>query len=251
MSQSSTFVPSSSPRALSRNLRREYRESAPSKVDCDSGAGSAYTHVNRFTSNADNVSETKIKDDVLALNHLLQNLVLNTMASVNGSHRGRRYKDKLDCPPELPANDDMSPLEIFYADGLRYGTVIRNLNLRDLLTEALLRDKMCRLLYNAFFGGGHFFGLGLPKDIETFLDGIFDIIQTEGEYLQLLQVLQSSHYSSARKRAPTSFPKLAFGRCFCYFKEKLLQQKAFSSSRDTRTREGFLLCPSVQIQCFS
>jgi len=33
----------------------------------------------------------------------------------------------------------MSPLENFYANKLHYGTVVRDLNVRDLLTEALIR----------------------------------------------------------------------------------------------------------------
>ena len=58
----------------------------------------------------------------------------------------------------------MPPLEIFYANKLHYGTVVRDLNVRDLLTEALIHDKMCRLLYDAFFGGRPFFGLGIHSD---------------------------------------------------------------------------------------
>ena len=133
----------------------KYRESASSRLDRD-GEGSASKVNDPFTFDADAISETKIED---------KNLVLNTVASVKGSHRGGpKFKDKLNCPLELGANvnkDDMSPLENFYANKLHCGTVVRDLNVRDLLTEALIRDKMCR---DAFFGGGHFFGLGIHSD---------------------------------------------------------------------------------------
>jgi len=119
------------------------------------------------------------------------------MASVKG-HRGRKFQDKLDCPLELAnvEKGDVSLLENFYANKLGHGTVICDLDMRDLLTEGLLRDKMCRFLYNAFFGGGHFFGLGIPKDMEMFLDGIFDTIQTEGEYLAWITVTGLSDLST-------------------------------------------------------
>ncbi|KDR73024.1 hypothetical protein GALMADRAFT_252432 [Galerina marginata CBS 339.88] len=109
-----------------------------------------------FNCSADILSEASMVASLEELNYIIDNMISNMCHRFNSKMRERRFKRR----PSLNNGLDLSevgPMERVYLLLLPSG-VHENPD-RDLMLDALLHDKMCTLIHEAFFDGETIYGV--------------------------------------------------------------------------------------------